>query len=779
MPLSAIDGLNSGLDTNSIIDAMMAVERQEAVLLENQQTEKTNIISALKALQAKFLSLQNAANTLSRRATFQSSTLDVSDSDILTASAPGRVPAGSYDIQVLSLARNHQLASQGFNDQAAASTGTGTITLSVGNAAAKTITIDGTNNSLTGIKKVINDAKLGVTATIVSDGSKQGSYRLVLTANSSGLANTIKISSNLSGGTNLNYTTPTFDTPEFLSKSGSTTTQVSLGSSASFSGKANKIYTFTVQGTGTKTVGTDNITVNWSDGTNSGSIVVSQADQEISLVGDGADGLKLQLSSGKLEGGDIFQVNTFAPVLQEASDARISVGSIGGAGSPIVVSSSSNTISDVIAGVKLDLKKVTDPGATVTVSAALDTETIKNNISTFIDAYNAVNKYIDDQNKYSSDTKESGVLFGESAVQTAQSTLRSALGSVVKGLTSKYNQLGAIGIRTSSSGSLYISDSGRLEKALSEDLDGVINLFSDSGDATSSLIEFVSASEKTKMGAEYAVDITRAATKGEFIGTGITSPASTALTLTSTNNHLKLLVNGTQSNDIVLTAKTYTTPQELIAEIQAQIDADEKIGTRGLTVEWIDSGATTGYIHFSDSVYGSQSSVKIVSGASSSAYAALGLTSGLSVAGVDVAGTINGETATGSGQYLTGKSGNKTTDGLKLKVTVGKTQVSPESEGSVTVTQGVAARISKVVDSLSKTGNGLLDLRIQSYQKQIDQLKNRVTEFDALLAKRRETLSQKFIAMETAVGSLQSTASWLTSQISSLNGNWSFNSSKN
>ena len=100
-----------------------------------------------------------------------SSKIDVSDEYVLTAASSGRASAGSYDLQVLALARNHQMASQGFSDDSQALFGTGTITIAVGSGTVKTITIDATNNSLAGIKKAINDANVGVTASIINDGS--------------------------------------------------------------------------------------------------------------------------------------------------------------------------------------------------------------------------------------------------------------------------------------------------------------------------------------------------------------------------------------------------------------------------------------------------------------------------------------------------------------------------------------------------------------------------------------------------------------------------------
>jgi flagellar hook-associated protein 2 len=772
-----IDGINSGLSTTEIIDSIMKLERQPAVLMENQQTEKTNIVSAYKALQAKIIALETQATRLALVKTYNAASITLSDDTVVNATATGRVGAGSYDLQVQSLARNHQIASQGFSDKSKALFGTGTISLSVGDGSARTITIDASNNSMVGIQKAINDADAGVTATIVNDGSKSNSYRLILTGDQTGVGNTIDITSSLTGGYNLEYENGSFDVPETRSFNSASTSTVSLGSTAGFSGNQNKIYTFTVAGTGKQTIGTDNITINWTDGTNSGSIVVTQADNEVELVGTGADGLKLSLSSGVLYSGDSFQVQSFAPLLQQASDAQITVGSSGGAGSPITITSSTNQFNDVISGLSLVLKKETNEGEAVSITTGVDVTAVETEVDAFITKYNAVMTFIDDQNSYNSDTAESGVLFGDRTLQIIQNSIRRSFGSKIEGIDSKYNQMAAVGIRTNTDGTLSVKDSSALQTALETDLDAVIRLFTNSGAANSTFIEFVSSTADTAEGESYNVDITQAATHGSYRGGGITDPATTPLTLTAANNKLKFSVDGILSNEIALSERAYNSSDELVRELQEKIDNDAKIGKRGLTAEWVSTGTGTGYIELTSSVYGSSSSVNIVTSIANSGLTALGLTSGKGVAGKDVAGTINGEAATGSGQILTGKDGNATTDGLKLKITATADQVDNDVEGTVTITKGVAARLSDLLDSYTATGDGLFDRRIRAYQNQIDNLEERIADFDERLAVRRETLKQEWAAMEEALGQLNSQGSYLTGQLASMNANWSFNNS--
>jgi len=769
--LNSVDGLNSGLNTKQIVDSIIKFERSNAVLLEQEEKQKQIIITSYQALQAKFLALNTDLSSLKKAGTFDKTSIDISDDTVLSATADGRVGIGSYDLQVLSLARNHQLASQGFDDESMGSFGTGNITIQVGDGSSQAVVIDENNNSLLGIKKAINDANIGVTASIINDGTSSNSYRLILTSDKTGAKNKINITSSLSGGSNLNFSTATFDNPETVSFNSSSTSQVSLGLTAAYTGSENKTYTFTVAGSGSQTVGTDNITINWTDGTNSGAIVVTQADTEYELVGAGADGLKLSFSAGTFNSGDTFQVNTFAPLLQEPSDAKISLGSAGGTGSPITITSSTNTFTNAISNLTLNVNKETAAGESVTINTDVDVQAIKNQINTFIKHYNDVTKYIDDQNKFTKDSESTPPLFGDYTIWTMENSLRNSMGSVVDGIKSEYNQLYAIGIRTTGSGNLAITDPTRLEDALKNNLDDVIKLFTNSANSSNNAIEFLSASPDTVDGVPFNVDVTQVATHGGFNGSIINDPTSTPLTIDSSNDHLKLKVDGLVSDDIVLADKTYNSSSELVSEIQTRIDNDSKIGDKGVTVEWVTSG-TGGYLKFNSPTYGSTSKVEFDTSIADSSYTSLGISNGTYFVGDDVAGTINGEEAKGQGQILSGNDDNKTTAGLKLKVSLNSSQLTSGAEGSITITKGIASREYDFVNSLTKSKDGMLDRRISAYQNQIDALKTRVNEIDARLAIRRDSLMEQFNNMETVLGQLKTQGQYLTDQLAGINNNW-------
>lgn len=771
---NSIEGISSGFNITEIVDKTIQYERIPVTYLEQDKEFKTQQVAAYQAVLAKFLAVKAQISILERESSYNKANIVVSDSSILTASATGRVTEGMYKLRVTSLAANHQLASQGFNDATSEIFGTGTIKLSLGEDSLTTISIEPGNNSLIGIKDAINEAKIGVTASIIDDGSSSHPYRLLLSGDETGVKNKINFEISLIGGDTIDLENTSFDAPEIVSVSDNTTSQVSLATSASYSGSVNKTYTFTVKGFGTQTIGTDNITIDWTDGTNAGSILVTQADTAVELFGDGADGLAMAFSGGTLEAGDTFEVSTFAPLLQKASDAQVSIGSdVGGSGSPIVIKSSSNTFENIVPGLSLNVLKVNNPGESVTLNTSVDSSAIKSMISDFIEKYNDVMTFIDDQFTYDTETTESGVLFADFQLQIMQSSFRMATTYVVKGLKSGLSSLSSIGIRSGADGQLKIADSAALTKAIKNNLDDVIRLFVDSGSSSNSYIDFISATDKTVPGDNYSVDITQAATRGYYEGAQITDPAETPLTLTSENNVLKLLIDGLTSENIVLSEKTYNSGEELAEEIENRINADEVLKGRGIEVEWI-SGSGEGQLKIINGKYGSNSSVIVDATVERGAAETLGLSTGATVDGLDVQGTINGESATGRGQVLIGDEGNDTTDGLKLKITLTGEQVISGSDGTISIIKGLSSKMDETLENITKIDEGAIARRTSALDSQIEVLAKRISDWDERLAWRREYLYSRYLAMEEALGQFQSQNAYLETQLTGLKNNWFF-----
>ncbi|GAB4318463.1 MAG: hypothetical protein Kow0074_07680 [Candidatus Zixiibacteriota bacterium] len=764
----SIDGLVSNLDTTSIVNAIIEAERGNVNLLEERTEIATNELTTYNAIAAKMLALKAAIQPLLKPAAYNAISLEVSDETAVSVTATGTVAPGTYTLNVDRLATNHQVASQGFDDPATASLGSGTITVGVGSSSAHTINIDASNNTLTGLKNAINSANVGVTASIINDGSSANAYRLVLTANKTGMDNQITVTSNLSGGVAPNFATASFDVVEPLGNVTGTAT-VAHGAGSSYTGNTNKTYTFTVAGSGEQTVGSGTITLNWTDGTNSGTIDIDSADTEVALTGDGSDGLTLSVGAGTLVAGEQFQVQAFAPLLQEARDAQVSIGSSKNGGSPIVVTSSSNEITNVIEGATIRLK--TDTLVPLTINATLDRETIKSNINTFLNAYNDVMEDIDAQFAYNPDTEEAGLLIGDQFLLTLQSGLRSHMNGAISGLPKGMNMLRSIGIQTAANGLMTLVSSSSLYDALEEDINSVANLFMSSGTSTNSLISFLSASDEAVETTDgYEVDITQAATKMVLQGKSIADPSISPVTLTTANNTLRLVADGIASKDIVLATGTYNSGADLAAELQSKINADANLGGRGITVEWVDNG-DTGYLKLTSGSYGSASRI-IMQQDPSTALDVLGLGTGIvEIAGKDVAGTINGEKATGSGRFLTGDSGNPTTAGMRLEVRMEQSDVVAGADGTVTFVRGFAARLNRAVESITRSETGSMARRTSGIEAQIEDLKKQIADQEERLEVRRQKLFTQFIELERTLSDLQSQSSFLEQQLLQLSAN--------
>ncbi|MGC8863945.1 MAG: flagellar filament capping protein FliD, partial [Armatimonadota bacterium] len=141
---------------------------------------------------------------------------------------------------------------------------------------------------------------------------------------------------------------------------------------------------------------------------------------------------------------------------------------------------------------------------------------------------------------------------------------------------------------------------------------------------------------------------------------------------------------------------------------------------------------------------------------------------GTGAAGADVAGTINGEPATGSGQILVGNSGNANTDGLKLRITA----TAPGDYGVVVLTRGTASILAGYLDFITDGAGSAVGSARNTLQTQIKDITADIAAAEERIAAKQERLVRQFAAMESALGKLQSQSSFLSSQITQIVNNW-------
>lgn len=223
-PLSSSGVGTVGLDVSAVVTALMKIERAPVTKLDAREKTQNAKISAYGTMKSLIATLQSASAALGSFSgnKFSAFKTTSSDNTKLTASASSSASAANYSINVTSLAQSQNVVAVGqVSKTAAISDGTattvtfdfgtisgGTLTngkytgalFTSGGAGTQNVVIDGTNNTLEGIRDAINTANYGVTASIVNDGSGTP-YRLVVAANDTGVSKSIKITTSGGDGT--------------------------------------------------------------------------------------------------------------------------------------------------------------------------------------------------------------------------------------------------------------------------------------------------------------------------------------------------------------------------------------------------------------------------------------------------------------------------------------------------------------------------------------------------------------------------------------------------
>jgi flagellar hook-associated protein 2 len=200
MPTITSPGIASGLDVNNIITQLMSLERIPLNKLTTKEASYNAKLTAYGSIKGALSSLETAAKALATDSTISGKSVSVSDSTVLAASASSTAVAGSYSLSITQLAKSHTVRSNTSYAATSDSFNTGTLAIAIHGGTAVNVTIDGTNNTLAGIRQAINDADAGVTATIINDGTTN---RLVLSSDTSGSVGDISVAvtDDGSGGT--------------------------------------------------------------------------------------------------------------------------------------------------------------------------------------------------------------------------------------------------------------------------------------------------------------------------------------------------------------------------------------------------------------------------------------------------------------------------------------------------------------------------------------------------------------------------------------------------
>jgi Flagellar capping protein len=660
-------GMGSNLDVNSIVSQLMAVERQPLALLDRREADYKAKLSAYGTLKGALAAFQTAMQGLADPARFQAATASVADTSILTATtSTGKAVPGSYSVEVQQLAQQQKIRSEGFASTNS-TVGSGTLTIQYGDydsglntftlnnaKPAQTLAIEPANNTLSGVRDAINAANIGVSATIINDGS---SNRLVLTAKDAGATNSIKI--------------------------------------------------------------------------------IASDDDGADLDNAGLSQLAFDPTAAAGSGKNLTQV-------QAAQDAKLQIDGI-------AISKSSNTITDAIEGVTLNLLK-NNAGTLTTLDVARNTTGVKASVEAFVKSFNAVNQTLADLSSYNTVANKGGVLQGDSAALSVQRWLRAtvsaATGSAI-GAAGSFTSLSQIGVAFQKDGSLAL-DAARLQTAMDAGFDQIASLFAANGKSTDSLIAYSGATDKTAAG-NYAVTIAQLATTGSLTGS---QPAGLTITA-GVNDQIDITVDGVAAS-VKLAAGIYASADALAAEVQSKLNGTASLITAGSSVVVSQSG---GILAISSARYGSASGVIATGGNGASNL--LGA-SAITTTGADVAGTINGMAALGTGQTLTSLAGTAS-EGLSLIIKGGLLG----TRGMVDFSRGSADRLNKLTGDLLTT-DGILASRVDGLTESIKTIDRRQEAF----LRRMDTIEARyraqFTALDTMLSSLNQTSQFLTQQLATL-----------
>ncbi len=157
-----------------------------------------------------------------------------------------------------------------------------------------------------------------------------------------------------------------------------------------------------------------------------------------------------------------------------AADAVLLFGSNTAVDDPILITSSDNTVSNMVPGLDLTLQSVSNTPVTVTVSQ--DTTQITGNVSKFVETFNDIISTIDDLTDYNVDTEQAGLLLGNTTLSSIRSRLFGTISSSVTGVPSSLSLLAQVGIRIQPNGSLSF-DQSTFNTVLEANFDGMVDLF--------------------------------------------------------------------------------------------------------------------------------------------------------------------------------------------------------------------------------------------------------------------------------------------------------------
>lgn len=755
-----ISGLVSGIQWRDMIDQIMSLEKARKLdPITAQQTKDQARLAAWQSYGDVIAKVRDAAAALQKATAFNVFAATAGKSpttglSVISATASsGAVPA-TYQIEVQDLARAEKLGSTPVADVNAAMNLSGEVMIG-----GKKLTVVSTD-TLASIRDKINALNTGgsgsrVSATILTVSS--GVNRLVLTSDvggssgielvensgsnlltSLGLA-TGSLSANTIAGKTRSYGFDTSTTP--LGQALGTT----MPAAGSFKVNGNRVDVDLSQ----DSLATIATKINAAAGANTATVTtevvngrtVSRLLVTGTVTTNSDDGAPAEaVSTQTLQQLGFLENARGAAQLVEPTDAVIEVDGI-------TITRSSNVISDALAGVTLTLQ-AEEVGTVVDLTISRDNAAAVTAIKEFATAYNTAAAYV------TTNTDDKGPLAFDSTIRATLRQLRAVMFDTVVGLqNTEYTNGPSVGVALDKTGKLIV-DEAKLKAAMAASPDEVRALFATAGRSTLSTVQYMGATTKTQPGT-YAVAVTQAAatpiaTSSALIGAYGNAAVANTMKVTDA-------FSGKTSTIALDDADTVST---IASKLNVAFGADGIFAGASVSVgnELVLTGTQFG------------SSAKLTVAFELDAVDA-GPQLGFSAppyAGVDVAGTINGQAASGSGRLLTAlaPAPNQVNGAEGLSILY--TGVTPPETADVTYVLGLGGMMFNRAAPMVQSGDGEIQSHQDTIQSAIDNAEKRADAVQARLDKQRDSLVKRFAAMETALARLQAQSSALVNQINAL-----------
>jgi len=609
----SFSGLNSGIDFKAAIDSIIAAKRIPADSLSARITANEDKIAAYKDLKNLLAGLKDKLAELRGAITFEGANNVFKDKQVFASASrtDGDTPSavanllgvtvgnsatlGTHTIEIQRTATAHKLGSKSFASSSAALGLAGSVTLGLAGGNTANITVSATD-TLQDIRDRINNAntgtnKTGISASIVTVGTNtnylvltadQTGKEIAFSAETGGLLSGLGISSD--GGTTFSNELQAAQTAQFYadglldpSKWKSNAVASQTGALSAVAGVGAGAHSFEIRDAN----GALLQTVNYNDTdtlqTLAQSITAGGAGITASVVQDGSE---YRLSIVKNDG---------AAINLAADNDNLLTG-LGLAKDKLLIERESNTVSDLFAGVTLSLYGA-EPGTTVKLDIDRDLTQVKTAITGFVDAYNAVRKFVNEQSQVDDKTgqksSDAGPLFGSSTMASISTALGRVVGTGAQGITGAFSVLAQAGISFVDNTSLddptlkdtLEVDSAKLDEVLLSNPDDIQRLFAFDFTSSDPRVTMLGFSGQTSYKAGgYTLNLTHNGTS--LTGANIDGVANSATvngsTITVTDqtgaDGLILFYNGNVDLSNVRIDVTVGAAQQMFAELEDALD---------------------------------------------------------------------------------------------------------------------------------------------------------------------------------------------------------------